>query len=51
MQVNDLLRDKFTSADGKIPLWAEIVSGGCVSHVTAFIPLVGSHLFVTIFCT
>lgn len=30
-QMNDFVRDKFTTQDGTIPLPAEILSGGCVS--------------------
>ncbi|XP_063704479.1 calcium-binding mitochondrial carrier protein Aralar1 isoform X2 [Culicoides brevitarsis] len=29
LTVNDLVRDKLTDKKGKIPLWAEIVAGGC----------------------
>jgi len=29
LTMNDLLRDKLTGKDGKIPLWAEFVAGGC----------------------
>ncbi|XP_077993016.1 electrogenic aspartate/glutamate antiporter SLC25A12, mitochondrial-like [Glandiceps talaboti] len=29
LTMNDLLRDKFSSPDGTIPLWAECVAGGC----------------------
>ena len=31
IQVNDFLRDKFSTKDGKIPLWGEIIAGGSVS--------------------
>lgn len=30
-QVNDFVRDKFTEKDDTIPLFAEIMAGGCVS--------------------
>lgn len=30
-QVNDFVRDKFTEKDDAIPLYAEIMAGGCVS--------------------
>lgn len=30
-QVNDFVRDKFTTQDDTIPLPAEILAGGCVS--------------------
>lgn len=30
-QVNDFVRDKFTEKDNTIPLFAEILAGGCVS--------------------
>lgn len=30
-QVNDFVRDKFTTKDDTIPLFAEILAGGCVS--------------------
>lgn len=35
LTMNDFVRDKFTK-DGKIPLWAEILAGGCAggSQVT-----------------
>ena len=29
LTVNDFIRDRLTLADGTIPLWAEIVAGGC----------------------
>ncbi|CAG0896587.1 unnamed protein product [Darwinula stevensoni] len=29
LTVNDLVRDKFTDASGKIPLYGEIIAGGC----------------------
>ena len=29
LTVNDFIRDRLTLADGSIPLWAEIVAGGC----------------------
>ena len=29
--MNDFVRDKFTSDDDTIPLFAEILAGGCVS--------------------
>jgi solute carrier family 25 aspartate/glutamate transporter 12/13 len=29
LTMNDFLRDRLTLADGTIPLWAEIVAGGC----------------------
>ena len=29
LTVNDFVRDRLTLADGTIPLWAEIVAGGC----------------------
>ncbi|XP_034248795.1 calcium-binding mitochondrial carrier protein Aralar1 isoform X9 [Thrips palmi] len=29
LTVNDLVRDKFTDKKGNIPLWGEILSGGC----------------------
>lgn len=31
LQMNDFVRDKFTTADGTIVLPAEILAGGCVS--------------------
>lgn len=31
LQMNDFVRDKFTTVDGAIPLPAEILAGGCVS--------------------
>src|SRR6218665_1212787 len=31
--MNDFIRDKFTTKQGTIPLWAEIMAGGCVSTV------------------
>jgi solute carrier family 25 (mitochondrial aspartate/glutamate transporter), member 12/13 len=31
LTVNDLVRDKFLDKNGNIPLWAEILAGGCVS--------------------
>lgn len=33
LTVNDLVRDLLREEDGKIKLWAEIVSGGCVSSI------------------
>ncbi len=30
-QVNDFVRDKFTDKDNTIPIFAEIMAGGCVS--------------------
>jgi solute carrier family 25 aspartate/glutamate transporter 12/13 len=29
LTVNDFIRDKLSAPDGKIPLWAEILAGGC----------------------
>jgi hypothetical protein len=29
LTMNDFIRDRLTLADGSIPLWAEIVAGGC----------------------
>lgn len=29
--MNDLMRGKMTRRDGTIPLWGEIIAGGCVS--------------------
>ena len=31
LQMNDLMRDKLSSKNGEIPLWAELLAGGCVS--------------------
>lgn len=31
LTVNDLVRDKCTDNQGQIPLWSEILAGGCVS--------------------
>ena len=31
LTVNDLVRDKLTSKQGTIPIWAEVLAGGCVS--------------------
>ncbi|CAF1253170.1 unnamed protein product [Adineta ricciae] len=41
LTVNDFIRDRLTLADGTIPLWAEIVAGGCAgaSQVTFTNPL------------
>lgn len=41
LTVNDFIRDRLTEADGTIPLWAEIVAGGCAgaSQVTFTNPL------------
>jgi solute carrier family 25 aspartate/glutamate transporter 12/13 len=41
LTVNDFIRDRLTVADGTIPLWAEIVAGGCAgaSQVTFTNPL------------
>lgn len=33
LTVNDLIRDKLTDKKGKIPLWSEILAGGCVSKL------------------
>ena len=33
-QMNDLVRDKFTTKDGQIPVWAEILAGGTVGTYT-----------------
>lgn len=38
-QVNDFVRDKFTTKDDTIPLAAEILAGGCVSIVNCTILL------------
>jgi hypothetical protein len=32
LTVNDLVRDKFTDDRGRIPGWAEVMSGACVSE-------------------
>ncbi len=29
LTMNDFIRDRLTLADGTIPLWAEIIAGGC----------------------
>jgi solute carrier family 25 (mitochondrial aspartate/glutamate transporter), member 12/13 len=29
LTVNDFIRDRLTLSDGTIPLWAEIIAGGC----------------------
>ena len=34
LTVNDLVRDKLTSKQGTIPIWAEVLAGGCVSEPT-----------------
>ncbi|CAF0727392.1 unnamed protein product [Rotaria sp. Silwood1] len=41
LTVNDFIRDRLTLADGTIPLWAEILAGGCAgaSQVTFTNPL------------
>lgn len=31
LTVNDFVRDKCTDKQGQIPLWSEILAGGCVS--------------------
>lgn len=36
-QVNDFVRDRFTDKDNTIPLFAEIMAGGCVSTKLFFI--------------
>lgn len=36
-QVNDFVRDKFTDKDNAIPLFAEILAGGCVSTKQFFV--------------
>lgn len=36
-QVNDFVRDKFTTQDDTIPLSAEILAGGCVSIALVFL--------------
>ena len=33
LTVNDFVRDKFTDKQGIIPLWSEILAGGCVSFL------------------
>lgn len=38
LQVNDLVRDKLTNTKGEIPLWAEVVAGGCVSIYLKLVP-------------
>jgi solute carrier family 25 aspartate/glutamate transporter 12/13 len=37
LTMNDFLRDRLTLADGTIPLWAEIVAGGCAGASQVFI--------------
>jgi solute carrier family 25 aspartate/glutamate transporter 12/13 len=29
LAMNDFIRDRLTLPDGSIPLWAEIIAGGC----------------------
>jgi solute carrier family 25 aspartate/glutamate transporter 12/13 len=29
LTMNDFIRDRLTLVDGTIPLWAEIIAGGC----------------------
>ncbi|GBO08867.1 Calcium-binding mitochondrial carrier protein Aralar1 [Araneus ventricosus] len=36
LTMNDLVRDKMTSAKGEIPLWGEVLAGGCVSVQNLF---------------
>lgn len=31
LTMNDLIRDKLSDKKGKIPLWGEVIAGGCVS--------------------
>jgi hypothetical protein len=35
--MNDFMRDKTTDENGEIPLWAEIMAGGCVSNFLLFL--------------
>ena len=42
LTVNDLVRDKLTSKQGTIPVWAEVLAGGCVS--TSRLDLNVTHL-------
>ena len=46
LTVNDFIRDRLTLADGTIPLWAEILAGGCAgaSQVYEFLSI------LTTFC-
>ena len=36
LTVNDLVRDKLTDKQGIIPLWSEVLAGGCVSFLFFF---------------
>lgn len=35
-QVNDFVRDKFYDKKGNIPMYGEIIAGGCVSTISLF---------------
>lgn len=37
LTVNDLVRDKFTDKNGKIPKWGEVLAGACVRLITVHI--------------
>lgn len=33
LTVNDLVRDKLSDKNGRLPLYAEVIAGGCVSEI------------------
>ena len=51
LTVNDFVRDRLTLVDGTIPIWAEIIAGGCAgaSQVLKFLFFVFVHPFFLLF--
>lgn len=49
MQVNDLVRDKLMDKKGNLPLWAEVLSGGCVSYLIFFTSVLVYHIYQMVY--
>lgn len=43
LQVNDFVRGKTRQKDGTVPLAAEILAGGCVSFISAFVAFLSGN--------